>query len=860
MNDPFDNLKSALEDRYAIEREIGRGGMATVYLAEDLKHGRQVAVKVLEPELAASLGADRFLREIETAARLNHPHILPLHDSGEADGFLYYVMPYMEGDSLRDRLDREGQLPVDDAIRIAREVAGGLDYAHEQGVVHRDIKPGNIMLSRGHAVIADFGIARAVDEAGGEQMTKTGISLGSPIYMSPEQASGSAPVDGRADIYALGCVLYEMLAGEPPYSGKTTATIVARKELESAPRLSGVRDTVPPNVDDTVAKSLAKVPADRFATAADFAGALGETSVAPGAAEPGPRRRSVSRTVIAAVFIIAIAATGWLLGPGSRATPDAGADLRSIAVLPFENRSSEEGSEHFTEGVHDDILTQLSKIGSLKVISRTSVMQYASSTKTIEQIAAELDVATVLEGSVQQAGGQVRINVQLIDAATDQHIWAETYDEELSTANLFAIQADVAKTIAAALQATLTAEVASRIDARPTEDLEAYGLYQRGIAFLGQGPGPGFETAADYFRQAVERDSTFALAWVGLAEVYASQAGWDLAPEAEVVPLARAAAERAFELDETLAEVHAALGYIDYLNEDFEGVDRHFKQAIELNPNDARAHAMYGYVISQIGRVDDAYRELRRAYELNPLSESIRRNLVLELLRSFQFNEALALADSTIEISPFSAQGYGMRAIVLAALGRFDEAREAAQRTRELAPTNEWAATSGWVMYFQRDYEAAAREAHSVIEVSPDLDANLLLASVYAETGRYAEALAELELLAGLDTFDPFNIPRHAYVDLERAYTYARSGRSDEALEILADFLELEADPRYGERLDDIARVYVALGDHGTALDFLDEAVEARSLGGWWLKVDPRYDPIRDDPRFEVLLRKAGLT
>ena len=280
MNDPSERLAAALAGRYTIERELGAGGMATVYLAQDLKHNRKVALKVLRPELAAALGHERFLREITTTANLRHPHILPLYDSGEADGFLFYVMPLVEGESLRDRLDREKQLSIDDALGIAREVADALGYAHERGVIHRDIKPENILLERGHAAVADFGIARALDTAGGDKLTQTGMAIGTPSYMSPEQSSGDAELDGRSDLYSLGCVLYEMLAGEPPYTGPSAQAIIAKRLTEPVPRVSTLRETVTPALEHALGRVLAKAPADRFRTAEEFVRAFTES---PGA-------------------------------------------------------------------------------------------------------------------------------------------------------------------------------------------------------------------------------------------------------------------------------------------------------------------------------------------------------------------------------------------------------------------------------------------------------------------------------------------------------------------------------------------------------------------------------------------------
>src|SRR5881628_1706628 len=316
MADQLARLKAALAERYALDRELGRGGMATVYLARDLRHGRLVAIKVLRPEIAAALGPERFLREIELAARLTHPHILPLHDSGQAGGFLYYVMPYIEGESLRERLAREGPLPLEDALRITREVASALSYAHNHDVVHRDIKPENILLSGGEAVVADFGIARAITQAAGTRLTETGIPVGTPAYMSPEQASGGGLVDGRSDIYSLGCVLYEMLVGEPPFTGPNAQVVIAKRFTDPVPSVRRLRDTIPPAIDGAVSKALGKAPADRFVTAAQFAEALtpsGAPSVRP---RRSARRTLVAGAVTAAIGALVVVVMRWRAGIG----------------------------------------------------------------------------------------------------------------------------------------------------------------------------------------------------------------------------------------------------------------------------------------------------------------------------------------------------------------------------------------------------------------------------------------------------------------------------------------------------------------------------------------------------------------
>jgi len=332
MSDPLERLKAALAGRYEVQGEIGRGGMATVYLAMDPRHNRKVAVKVLNPELAANLGAKRFLKEIEIAAQLTHPRVVPLYDSGEADGLLYYVMPYVEGETVRERLRRERQLPVEDAIEITAQVASALDFAHEQGIVHRDIKPENVYLQSGEALVADFGLGKALSEAGGQRLTQTGIAVGTPLYMSPEQAAGDQHVDPRSDVYALGCMTFEMLAGEPPFTGATPQAILARKSVESMPSIRVVRETVPAGVERALQKALAKVPADRWATAGAYAEAL-ETGLAEQdftpsgeiSAQPAGRKGRLWQVIVGVLMAGALGIAGYAMLGSSDVEPEAAA-------------------------------------------------------------------------------------------------------------------------------------------------------------------------------------------------------------------------------------------------------------------------------------------------------------------------------------------------------------------------------------------------------------------------------------------------------------------------------------------------------------------------------------------------------
>ncbi|HEU5170650.1 MAG TPA: serine/threonine-protein kinase, partial [Gemmatimonadales bacterium] len=411
VGDTLERLRLTLTDRYAVSKEIGRGGMAAVYIAEDLRHGRQVAIKVMRPELAASIGADRFLREIRVAAQLQHPHILPLYDSGESDGLLFYVMPFVEGESLRDKLTREQQLEIGEAVRLAAEAADALGYAHSHGVVHRDIKPENIMLSGGHALVADFGIAKALSVAGAERLTETGMAIGTPHYMSPEQATGEH-IDGRTDQYSLACVLYELLAGAPPFTGPTPMAVLARHSLERVPSLRIVRQSIPEAIEATIGRALEKVPADRFPTMAEFAEALRTAELerislrtgarpVPTAELPRPRAKPRRRVWalggvgVALVIAIAGAVAVWrqLHGPTDAAAGE-GPDPRRVAVLYFQNRGGSDSLRYLTDGLTEALITELAQVKALQVISRNGVTPYRNTSAGPDSIGRALKVGT----------------------------------------------------------------------------------------------------------------------------------------------------------------------------------------------------------------------------------------------------------------------------------------------------------------------------------------------------------------------------------------------------------------------------------------------------------------------------------
>src|SRR5437867_1656494 len=618
--------------------------MATVYLADDMKHHRQVAVKVLRPELASAIGPDRFLREIEIVARLNHPHILALYDSGEADGFLFYVMPYVKGESLRQRIHREKLLPIEQAIGITRHAASALDHAHAHGVIHRDIKPENILLHEGEAMVADFGIALAVT-GGSQRLTDRGVWVGTPEYMSPEQALGDRALDARSDVYSLACVLYELLAGEPPYTGPTAQAVIAKRLTDPVPGVRRLRVTVSPGVEQTLLKALASVPADRFDSAAAFAEALTRPAVV-------------------------------------RSRP------KSIAVLPFTNLSPDPENEFFADGITEDVIAQLSKIRALKVISSTSVMPLKKRELSLREIAVQLEVGAVLEGSVRRAGDRVRILAQLIDAETDHHLWAETYDRQLT--DIFVIQTDVALRIAAALETELSPDERTRLRREPTRDLQAYKLYLQGRNCSFRYTQEGIRKGIEYFQHAIVKDPGYSLAYVGLALAYAELGlghGAGALKPREAYQQARKAVAKALELDEGLGEAHGMLAFLRVACDfDWTGAEREFKRAFELNPGNADIYALYGHMLSALERYDEAVDALTRAQQLDPLGH--RSDLAATLLRVGRYDEAVRAAALVIDLDPHYSMGHGTLGWAYLKKGMYAKGLAELERAIALAPGN----------------------------------------------------------------------------------------------------------------------------------------------------------------------------
>ena len=639
----LERLTQALADRYTIEREIGAGGMATVYLAEDLKHKRKVAVKVLRPELGAVLGSDRFLREITVTANLNHPHILPLLDSGKADSrtvgrsdstpaeFLYYVMPYVEGESLRARLNRETQLPIENALKITEQVASALDYAHRHDVIHRDIKPENILLHEGMALVADFGIALAVTSAGADRLTETGLSLGTPAYMSPEQVAGERDIDARSDIYSLACVLYEMLAGQPPFTGATAQVVLARHVTDPVPPITTTRSSVSPAVASAITKALGKAPADRFDSAKAFSEALFEE---------------------------------WT---------ETDSAAKSIAVLPFANLSADPEQDFFCDGMTEELINALAHVQGLKVIARTSSFAFKDRQEDVREIGKNLDVNHILEGSVRKAGNRLRVTAQLVKAADGSHLWSERYDRELE--DVFAVQDEIALAIVDTLRVKLLQAERDALTKRYTDNVELYNLYLLGRHHWNKFTPEGLTKSIECYEEAIERDPGYALAYAGAAEVRLFTVFFVDSRPRDEIPKAKALVEHALEIDPNLGDAHAVKGRMNlFYDWNRAAAEDGFTQALSLEPNSPFILSHYSDFLSLTDRHEEAIAVVNRATELDPLSSFVNTNAGERILHAGRLDEATEALQHAIALDPEYYYSHFLLGLAFKATENFESA------------------------------------------------------------------------------------------------------------------------------------------------------------------------------------------
>jgi serine/threonine-protein kinase len=671
-------LSAALAGSYTFERELGRGGMAVVWLARDLRHHRLVALKVLDPELGAALGAERFRREITLAAELQHPHVLPVFDSGEAAGCLWYAMPWVEGESLRDRLRREGRLPVGEAVRLLGEVAGALDYAHRRGVIHRDVKPENILLSDGRAMVADFGIARAIAPSAADPHTATGLSVGTPAYMSPEQALGVRAIDGRTDVYALGCLGYELLAGRPPFTGTTAQAIVAAHLTENPPDLAAVRPDAPAPLAGALVRAMAKDPAARFPTAAAFGAALEAATAelpAPVGGRPAPGVRPRPLVVAGAILALAVLAVlGIRLAGGKRAGTAAQAEVVSLAVLPFVNLGGDSSEAYFADGMAEELTTALARVSGLRVAARSAAFRLRGELATPAEAAGILGVETVLEGTVRRAGDRLRVTARLTGAADGVVLWADRYDR--GTGDVFAVQDEITAAIVGALRERLGVAAPPGAGAsHGTEDLDAWDLYLKGRWWWEKRGPEGLREAVAWFGRAVERDPDFARGHAGLAMAWVVLPTF--APEVpfdSAVAVARASAERALALDSTLADAHLALAYALKMEWRFAEAEPHFRSALALAPDDPAVRHWYGLFLYTTGRLRESLEQFARARALDPLGTTILSDGAAASYFAGRNAEAMGFIRRSLELDSTKSDTWFVQGLTQARLGQHDSA------------------------------------------------------------------------------------------------------------------------------------------------------------------------------------------
>jgi len=778
---------------YEILSSIGAGGMGEVYKARDTRLGRTVAIKVLPEHVAADPDLrHRFEREAKTISSLNHPHICALYDVGDQDGTSFLVMEYVEGETLADRLRRDGPLALDDAVRYATEIADALEAAHARGIVHRDLKPGNVMLTRAGSKVLDFGIAMHVATAGGEAATRSVATLtaaasvaGTLPYMSPESLRGEPP-DARSDVWALGVLLQEMTTGARPFGGDTQAVLTSAI-LRDPP--APLPDGSPVWLRTVVGRCLSRDPDRRYQRAGEVRAVLEATTAAAAGTAPLPRQRSGRRGLVAAgvaAGVVIATLAGWSVlgdretGPAGGAVPAA---ITSLAVLPLDNLSGDPDQEYLSDGMTEMLIAELAKIGSVRVISRVSVMTYKDARKPLPEIAQELGVDAIVTGAIARVGDQVRFTAQLILGATDEHLWTETYQRDLT--DMLLLQSQMARTIARQIQAVVSPEAEARLrDTRPV-DPEAFELTLRGQFSANQLTQEGLDRAIRYFEEAIEKDADYAPAHAGLAFAYYQQSSIYY-PPLEVMPKAKAAARQAIQLDPNLADGHIWLGMAHFVFDwDWPAAERELQIALALNPSSAEARLGYSNYLLSVGRLDEGVREVLNAEELAPGS-----------------------------IVPYASP-----------MG------------------------SQWTTFMARQFDLSIEKGREALTIDPtNAWAHVYLGTTLVHQGETDEGLAEL--------LEATRLEDAPLLRVLLTYGYVLSGRPAEARALLTDLQEISRE-RYICAYE-IAVTHAALGNTDEAFRWLYRARNDKADCIPYLNIDPRFDDLRADPRFQALVEEIG--
>lgn len=808
-----EQLQEILGSTYKIERELGGGSMARVYIATESALDRRVVIKVLPPEVAAGVKVERFKREIQFLARLNHPHIVPMLAAGGDGGLSYYVMPFMQGESLRARIVSQGALPQGQVVRILREVASALAFAHRNGIVHRDIKPDNVLITGGSAMVTDFGVAKALSVSTGDgdpnALTSLGIALGTPSYIAPEQATADPASDHRADIYSFGAMAYEMLSGKPPFAARTPQAMLAAHITEEPEPLIERMPGVSPALNSLVMRCLEKLPADRPQTADEIVNILDEIvltrneSATPSggggalerektdsaqASKKRTRYAASYRPYLIALGVIALIAlifgAKWLLGRSREAGPagtagTAALATKSIAVLPLVNVNGDSLNEYFSDGMSDEIMSALGKVPGLHVASRTSAFAFKGRRLDAREIGRRLNVGALLEGTVRRDGDNIRVSVQLTNVANNLALWSDSYERPMK--DVFVVQDSISQAIVAALSLTLSGSDSARLIRRGTNQVAAYDLYLKGRFFVGKNTEHDIRKGLDYYQQALITDPKYAhasagvaYAWIGLADDY-------VAPR-DAYPLAKAAAIEAIRLDPSLAEARSALGAVKlWYDWDIPGAARDLQAAIRLDPDGVYAYRYYGNLLKATGKFDSALAVIRQAQQLEPLSPG-RTNSV---------------------------------ALMYTTLGKYD---------------------------------LAIHEARQALEIDPNYaDAFLAIGNALLAERKPTEAIAEFRRAPKMENRMQSGI----------ASAEAMLGHRDAALRIVRG-LEVETGKHYiGPEV--VAAVYFNLGNRDKGFEWLEKAYQARSAYMVLLRSDRRWDSVRGDPRFTALVQKVGV-
>jgi serine/threonine-protein kinase len=893
MSDLLTRLQTALGGAYRLERELGGGGMSRVFVAEDTSLGRRVVLKVLPPELGAGLSIDRFRREIQLAASLHHPNIVPLLTAGEADGLLYYTMPLIDGDSLRTRLAREGELPVAEVVRLIRDVVDALACAHERGVVHRDIKPDNVLLSRNHGLVTDFGVAKALSEAtGGSSLTSAGVALGTPAYMAPEQATADPHVDHRADIYAVGALAYEMLAGRPPFAAPTPQAVLAAQVTQTPEPVTRFRPSVPPALAALVMRCLEKRPADRWQSADELlhqleamgtpSGGMAPTgSVTPvgqAAAGPAAATREARQWQRAGYLLLGLSvalAGAWGVSRfrgGHAATPEDATGARTVAVLPFENLGRPEDA-YFADGITEEITNRLTGIAGLRVIARSSAKQYKGTTKSLRQIGQELGAGYVLEGTVRwektgDTASLVRVSPELIRISDGTSVWGRGYDAVL--ASVFKVQAEIAEAVAGALNVALAAPEREALQVRPTEDQQAYAYYLQGRNYYDRSAGRDgvdLRLSEDLYRKALQLDPKFALAWAALAQTHDGLYWFYYDRTEERLTQEHEAAQRALTLAPSLPEAHIAMGFYHYHGHlDYDAALREFESARAARPSDPDVLASIAFVQRRQGKWEDAYDNLKQAAALNPRSLTALGEAGATALQLKHHDEAESYLARAVALSPDVPEAYGDLASYYLAIGDTARVREQVQlaisrigeervvpqlyRAGGFASLMTGAGPSDWAGYHAVPKRAFGADSAYYYLFNADL---------YRQQGQkirsraYADSAATI--LRPQAKRDPNEFVYHSLLGL----AYGIADRADSAVQEgkrATEILPLTKDANGGQTaIFLLALIYTRLGQKDQAVEQLKTLLGLPAMvTPASLRVDPNFASLRGYPAFDRLI------